>query len=102
MEEVNVLQQEKKESADKLEVFVMCPGLSKDEVTISFDKKEGVLEVMGIPKENAVSEILDLAISGKIDISPKYRSKEIEAVVENGIATIVFGLAEDVNLIDVK
>lgn len=96
------LQSEMKKGADKLEVFVLCPGLSKDEVTISFDKKEGVLEIMGVPKESTVSGIIELDVSGKINISPKYRSKEIEAVVENGIATISFGLAEDVNLVTVK
>lgn len=96
------LQKTLKESADKLEVFITCPGLSKEEVTISFDKKEGILEVMGIPEKSDASELIDLEIAGKIEISPKYRSKKVDAKVENGLATITFGLAEDVELLDVK
>lgn len=92
----------KKESADSLKVFIPCLGLSKAEVTVSFDKKEGVLEFMGIPKESDVSEEIELNIAGKITISPKYRSEKIEATVDNGILTVLFGLAKDVNLVEIK
>lgn len=93
------LQNQVKESADKLEVFILCPGLSKDEVVISFDKKEGILEVMGTPEKNDLSEIIDLDISGKLAISPKYRSEVVKLRINNGIAIIEFGLAKDVKLI---
>jgi len=96
------LQKQLKESPEKLEIFILCPGLKKDEVVISFDKKEGVLEVMGTPEKTDMSEIVDLDISGKINISPKYRSNEVELSIENGIAIIEFGLAEDVKLIKAK
>jgi HSP20 family molecular chaperone IbpA len=96
------LQHEVKSSADKLEVFILCPGLSKDEVTISFDKKEGILDIMGEPKEKNTSETFELGISGKITIPAKHRSNKIEASVENGVATVTFGLAEDVNLLTIK
>jgi len=96
------LQQQLVESPDKLEVFIMCPGLSGDEVTISFDKKEGVLEVQGIPEKSTLSESVELGINGKVDISPKYRSEEISASIDDGILKVTFGLSKDVNLISVK
>jgi HSP20 family molecular chaperone IbpA len=96
------LQFEKKESADKLEVFILCPGLTKEDIAISFDKKEGVLEVNGTPKENDISKIIDLEITGKITISPKYRSEKVAAKISNGVAVLEFGLAKDVNLVEVQ
>lgn len=90
------------ESPEKLDLFIMCPGLSKDEVTISFDKKEGILEVQGIPEKSTLSENVELAIDGKLTISPKYRSEKIDALVEDGILRITFGLAKDVSLIRPK
>lgn len=96
------LQKQLVESPDKLDVFIMCPGLSKEEVVISFDKKDGYLEIQGIPSKSTLSESVELGVKGKITITPKYRSEEITAVVEDGILTITFGLAKDVNLISVK
>ena len=96
------LQKQLVESPEKLELFIMCPGLSKEEVTISFDKKEGILEVQGIPSKSTLSENVELAINGKLTVSPKYRSEKIEASVEDGILKVVFGLASDVSLITVK
>lgn len=93
------LQKEQKESADKLEIFIVCPGLSKSELVVSFDQKEGVLEVIGTPKESTLSEIIDLEVSGKITVSPKYRSEKIKLKIENGIAIIELGLAKDVKVI---
>ncbi len=93
------LQKELKESVDKLQVFILCPGLSGKEVTISFDKKEGVLEVMGMSQNKNISEIIELDISGTINISPKYRSDDIKLTIENGIAIVEFGLSKDVKLI---
>ena len=96
------LQKQLVESPEKLELFVMCPGLSKDEVTISFDKKDGILEIQGVPKKSILSDNVELDISGKMTISPKYRSDKTSATVENGVLTMVFGLAKDVELIPVK
>ena len=96
------LQKQLVESPDKLELFVMCPGLSKEEVTISFDKKEGVLEIQGMPEKSTLSESVELGVIGKITISPKYRADKIDASVEDGILKITFGLAKDVSLIPVK
>lgn len=96
------LQKQLVSSPEKLEVFIMCPGLSKNEVTISFDKKEGVLEVQGIPDKSTLSENVELSINGKLTISPKYRSEKIDASVEDGILTIVFGLSKDVGLVTIK
>lgn len=96
------LQSQMVESPEKLELFIMCPGLSKEEVTISFDKKEGILEVQGVPKKSTLSETVELSIKGKLTISPKYRSEKIDADVYNGILTVVFGLAKDVTLVTVK
>lgn len=96
------LQVTKIEKAEKLEVLFFCPGLTKDELTISFDKKEGVLEINGKPKEDTLSEIMDLEVSGKISVSPKYRSESVEASVINGIAKVEFGLAKEVNIVKFK
>ena len=96
------LQKQLIESPEKLELFIMCPGLAKEEVTISFDKKEGVLEIQGIPEKSTLSESVEMGISGKLTISPKYRADKIEASVEDGILKVVFGLAKDVSLIPVK
>ncbi|MCK4815886.1 hypothetical protein KA005_08950, partial [bacterium] len=64
--------------------------------------KEGILEIAGAPKKGAgISDIIDLEISGKMTISPKYRSKTVAAIVKNGIAIIEFGLAEDVKVVEV-
>lgn len=93
------LQKTLKESADKLEVFILCPGLSKNEVVISFDKKEGILEIMGTPEKTELSEIIELDISGKVQISPKYRSEDVKLKIDKGIAIVEFGLAKDVKLI---
>ena len=90
------------ESPEKLELFVLCPGLSKEEVTVSFDKKEGILEIQGVPNKSSLSEAVELNIKGKVSISPKYRSENIDATVEDGVLTVAFGLAKDVNLVDVK
>ncbi len=98
----NSLQSTKIESPDKLEVIVLCPGLSKEEVTIAFDKKEGILEIQGVPKKNQLSKAVELNINGKVNISPKYRSAKQEAEVTNGILSITFGLSDDVDLIDIK
>jgi len=89
------------ESPDKLEIFVMCPGLSKSEITISFDKKEGVLEIQGNPEKSVLSEHVELSINGKMIISPKYRSEKIDAKVTDGILLVKFGLAKDVNVVNV-
>jgi len=96
------LQSQLVESPEKLELFIMCPGLSKEEVTISFDKKEGILEVQGIPEKSTLSESVELGISGKLTISPKYRAENIDASVEDGILKVTFGLSKDVSLISVK
>lgn len=96
------LQKQQIESPEKLEVFIMCPGLSKEEVTISFDKKEGILEIQGVPEKSTLSEAIELGINGKITITPKYRADKIDAVVEDGILKVTFGLAEDVSLVTVK
>jgi hypothetical protein len=88
--------------ADKLRVFVLCPGLSKDEIVTSFDKKEGELEIMGISQNKELGDVIDLNISGKIPVSPKYRSEDVKLTIENGIATLEFGLAKDVKLIKVE
>lgn len=96
------LQHQLVESPEKLEVFIMCPGLSKEEITISFDKKEGVLEVQGIPEKSTVSENIELNLKGKLTISPKYRAENIDASVEDGILKVIFGLSKDVSLISVK
>lgn len=96
------LQKQLVESPEKLELFVMCPGLSKEEITISFDKKEGILEIQGTPEKSVLSKNVELDINGKLTVSPKYRSEKINATVENGILTIVFGLAKDVDLVTIK
>jgi len=90
------------ESPEKLELFILCPALSKEEVTISFDKKEGLLEVQGVPVKSSLSEVIELGIKGSVKISPKYRSEKIEANIEDGVLSVVFGLAKDVNLVTVK
>lgn len=96
------LQKQVVESPEKMEIFIMCPGLSKSEVTISFDKKEGVLEVQGVPEKSTLSENVELGINGKLTVSPKYRSEKIDASVECGILTVTFGLAKDVSIVNVK
>jgi len=96
------LQKQLVESPDKLELFIMCPGLSKEEITISFDKKEGILEIQGIPEKSTLSESVELCIGGKITISPKYRAEDIDAEVDDGVLKITFGLSKDVSLITVK
>lgn len=95
------LQKQLIESPEKLEVFIMCPGLSKDMITIAFDKKEGILEIQGTSKESELSKHIDLDIKGKIIISPKYRSEKIDASVENGILKITLYLAKNVNIISI-
>lgn len=96
------LQSQIKESVDKLEVIILCPGLAKEDLTVSFDKKEGMLDILGKPKKDEISELLDLEISGKLTIPPKFRSNKIKATIGKGIAIIGFELAEDVNLITVE
>lgn len=90
------------ETPDKKIIFVTCPGLSKEDITVSFDSKDGILEILGNPKEDKEFGAFDLSLKGSITISKKYRSKTIEAKVENGILSIIFGLADDVNLVSVK
>lgn len=96
------VQHQFKKEADKLTVFIPCPGLSKSEVTMSFDKKEGILDIVGKSKNKELSEVMELDIEGKITIPAKYRSEKKQAKIINGILTIEFGLAADVNLVVVE
>ena len=87
------------ESVSKLEVIILCPGLSGDDISVAFDKKEGVLDINGTPKEGLFADNLDLTVSGKLQIPPKYRSDKISFTVTNGIALVQFGVSKDVKII---
>jgi HSP20 family molecular chaperone IbpA len=88
-----------KENGNTLTVYVMCPGLECKDLVISFDKKNGILDINTKLEENEINSILDLEVKGSIEIPAKFRSEKVSAKVEKGIAVLTFGLAENINLI---
>jgi len=96
---MSTLQSKTIEAASEMKVIILCPGISKNEINVSFNKKEGILEIFGEPKKSEVSEEFDLEVKGKLQIPAKFRSDEVSFSVNDGVGIIKLGLAKDVQII---
>ena len=96
-----MLQSSQKSSPKNLVVYVMCPGLSKSEISMSFDKKQGTLDIIGESTNKDLNDVVDISIEGTIEIPAKYRCKP-SSKVNNGILSVTFGLTSDVDSIEIE
>lgn len=90
------------EDVNSLKIYFAAIALTEKELSVSFDKKEGILDIKGSTYNEAITKIMDVNISGSIFIKPKFRSETIKATVKNGLACVEFGLAKDVNVVEFK
>ena len=82
-----------------------CPGLRREDIQITFDPKTGALDIDGEPSESVSKDIQDecnLKINHSMTIDPKYRSKSIDMYARDGLASVIFNIAEGIVTIPEK
>lgn len=73
-------------NAKNREVYILVPGIAKDEIGVSIDN--GTLKVSAKPKENRpYASDTELSFS----VEPSLTDKDIKAHLENGVLTIKLG-----------
>ena len=97
---MGLLQFKTKQSAKDYKVFIVCPGLQKNEITVSFDPEEGVMDVAGESNNKELLSIIDVDVKGCVEIPKKFRSEKPQLTIENGIVVISFSLSKGVVIIN--
>ena len=91
-----------KEEAKECTVVFACPGLSANDLTVTFEKETCCLNIDGKASDKEFDEFFDTDISYSEIIQKKYASDDISYSVKNGIGKVVLGISKDVVVVQSK
>ena len=90
----------KTDAAKHTNIVFPSPALEQEEFVVSFDPKSGKLEIVGT--NLGIKETLpefDFDVKIEVEIQPKFRSKEVDFMVKDGLGEVVINIAEDIIVI---
>jgi len=82
--------------------YILCPGLTGDEISVDYSQEKGLLSIAGEAKESTLSKNVDLNILVNISVEERYRSKEVASKLKNGALRLTLGLSNKVQVIEVN